>query len=147
MKKNLFGTASALAGIVVLAGCSNTLNGAQQDASKDTQAVGTAASNAAQATKNATAQVTTDVKQTAADAKAAAVLTPLIKTAIIRDPVLNDTRNLVNVTTEAAVVHLRGHVADASMKTRADEDTQKVLTDHHATQTISDELTVAGTGG
>ena len=133
----------ALAGVALLSGCSNTLNGAQQDASKDTQAVGAAADNAAQATKKDVAQVGTDVKQTAADAKAATVLTPLIKTAIIRDPILNDPRNQINVTTEATVVHLRGHVTDASMKARAEEDAQKVLTDHHGPQTISDELTAS----
>ena len=32
------------------------------------------------------------------------------------------------------------------MKPRAEEDTQKVLTDHHGPQTISDELTVTGVG-
>ena len=147
MNTKFIGTAAALAGMVLLAGCSNTLNGAQQDASKDTQAVGTAANNAAAATKQDVAQVGTDVKKTAADAKAATVLTPLIKTAIIRDPILNDTRNQINVTTEATVVHLRGHVTDASMKTRAEQDTQKVLTDHHGPQTISDELTVTAAGG
>ena len=47
MNTKFIGTAAALAGMVLLAGCSNTLNGAQQDASKDTQAVGTAANNAA----------------------------------------------------------------------------------------------------
>ena len=146
MNKSLLGTASALAALALLAGCSNTLNGAQQDASKDTQAVGSAANNAAAATKQDVAQVGSDVKKTAADAKAATVLTPLIKTAIIRDPILNDARNQINVTTEATVVHLRGHVTDAGMKARAEEDTQKVLTDHHGPQTISDELTVSGAG-
>lgn len=144
MKTRIFGTALALALIAPLAGCSNTLSGAKQDAGKDTQAVSTAASNAAQATKQATTQVASDVKQTADDAKAATVLTPAIKLAIIRDPVLNDTRNLVNVNTEATTVHLRGHVVSADMKQRATEDAQVVLDKHHATQQISNELAVSG---
>ena len=144
MNKAFFLAAPVLAGLVMLAGCSNTLSGAQQDASKDTQAVGTAAQNAAADTKQAAIRVGAAADQAAADVKAATLLTPLIKTAIIRDPVLNDPHNRINVNTEAAVVHLRGHVTDAGMRQRAEQDAQKVLSDHHSSQRISDELTVTG---
>ncbi len=144
MNKSLVGTVSALGLISVLGGCAHTLSGAQQDTSHDTQAVSTAAQNTAAAAHQATAQVSSDVKQTAADAKAASILTPAIKLAIIRDPVLNNPANRVNVNVVAAAVHLRGHVQSADMKQRAAEDAQVVLTSHHATQTISNELTVTG---
>ncbi len=144
MNKLFFGTASALGLVGLLGGCANTVSGVHQDAAHDTQAVNTAAQNAGADVHQATAQVTTDVKQTAADAKAAAVLTPAVKLAIIRDPVLNNPANQITVTVEAATVHLRGHVLSADMQQRATEDAQVVLTKHHATQTISNELTVAG---
>ena len=76
------------------------------------------------------------------------MLTPLIKTAIIRDPMLNDTRNQINVTTEAdRRSPARPCRPTPAMKARAEEDTQKVLTDHHGPQTISDELTVTDGAG
>ena len=144
MNNKIFVTAPLLAGLVLLAGCGNTLNGARQDAANDTQAVGTAAQNAGAATRRDVAQVGSDVKQTAGDAKAESVLRPAVKTAIIRDPVLNDTRNQINVTADARTVYLRGHVTDPSMKQRATEDAQVVLDKHHSAAQISNELTVGG---
>jgi osmotically-inducible protein OsmY len=133
MKSIGFGTASALCLVCLLAGCANTLNGVHQDATHDAQAVSTTAANAGAI-----------VKQTAADAKAASVLTPAIKLAIIRDPVLNNPANHINVNVDASAVHLSGHIQSADMQQRATEDAQVVLTAHHATQTLSNQLTIAG---
>ena len=137
------------AGGALLAGCGNTLKGAQQDANQDTVGARQAAANAANATKQATAKVGADIKQTGQDVKqvgqnaeAATVLTPVVKTAIVRDPVLNDKRNLINVKTTATAVTLTGHVADDSMKQRATEDAQKVLSDHHSVAQVVNDLTV-----
>ncbi len=116
-----------------LTGCSHTLNGAQQDVSTDAQKTSAAAQQAGQ-----------DVSSAAHNADAAVAVTPEVKTAIIRDPVLNDPRNLVNVTSTNHQVHLRGHVMSADMKTRATEDAQTVLTKRHPNYTVVDELTVAG---
>ena len=133
MSKMMVGMTPVLGLMVLLAGCSHTLSGAQQDVSHDAQSVNQAAQNAG-----------TDVKQAATNVKAKAELTPDVKLAIIRDPILNDTRNHINVTSEANTVYIRGHVVSSDMVQRATEDAQKVLSDHHATQTITNELTVSG---
>lgn len=133
MSKIMVAMVPVLGVMALLTGCSHTLNGAQQDVSHDTQTVNQAAQNAG-----------TDIHQAATNVKAKAELTPAIKTAIIRDPILNDRRNLINVTSEATTVYIRGHVTSPGMVQRATQDAQKVLDDHHATQTIQNQLTVTG---
>ncbi len=134
-----------LAGAILaigLAGCGNTLNGAKQDTANDTQKAATAADQAAAKTDAAAHKVGTAVAEVPKDAAAATVITPEVKTAIVRDPVLNDPRNLINVASADNVTHLTGHVTTASMKQRATEDAQAVLSKRHSNYTISNELTV-----
>ena len=113
-----------------LTGCSHTLSGAQQDVSTDAQKTGAAAQQAGQ-----------DVSSAAHNVDAATAVTPEVKTAIIRDPVLNDSRNLVNVSSSNHEVHLTGHVQDASMKQRATEDAQAVLNKRHPNYKVVNDLT------
>lgn len=89
--------ALALVGMA-LTGCSHTASGVAQDASADTQKVGAAAQDAGK-----------DVTRTARNADAGAAVTPEVKTAIIRDPVLNSSANLINVESKDHVTHLTGH--------------------------------------
>ncbi len=124
---------SALAAGAVLAGCGNTLQGAKQDTAK----------NAAE-TQQAADQAGKAVATVPEDAAASAVTIP-VKTAIIRDPVVADARNLVNVSGKDHVITLNGHVADASMKTRAEQDAQVALKDHPG-YTLVNALTVSGGG-
>lgn len=148
--------AAAMLGIA-LSGCGHTLNGAKQDASTDTQSARTAADNAAATTAaaahNAAAKTDAAARKAGAAvvaapeaAAAATVITPEVKTAIIRDPVLNDPKNVINVASRDAVTHLTGHVASAAMKQRATEDAQAVLTKRHGNYTVSNELQVSGGG-
>jgi len=140
-----------------LAGCGNTLSGAKQDASTDTQKVSTAADQAAAKTdaaaRNAAAKTDAAAHKVGAAvvaapeaAAAATVITPEVKTAIIRDPVLNDPRNLINVASKDNVTHLTGHVVNADMKRRATEDAQAVLSKRHGNYTVSNELQVPVVG-
>jgi len=78
------------------------------------------------------------------DIGAATVVTPEVKTAILRDPILNDTSNHINVDAHDHAVVLRGHVMNASMKQRAAEDAQSVLDKRHGDFTLSNNLTVGG---
>ena len=123
---------AALIFSVVLTGCANTLNGAKEDADKNTQAARDTATQAGQA-----------IKAVPENIDANTVIRPAVKTAIIRDPVLNDKRNLIDVNAQGHTVTLTGHVADASMKPRAEEDAQAVLKSRHADFTVVDQLTVA----
>ena len=80
---------------LALTGCGNTLNGAKQDAANDTQKTQQAADQAAQATKAAAQQAGAAIKAAPENAEANTVIRTAVKTAIIRDPVLADPRNLV----------------------------------------------------
>lgn len=128
-----------------LTGCGNTLKGAQQDTANDAQKTADAANQAAASTAAAARKAGQAVKDVPQDVDSAAAVTPEVKTAIIRDPVLNDPRNSINVNSHDHVTHLTGHVLSADMKTRAAEDAQTVLTKRHPNYKVSNELTVSGT--
>ena len=126
-----------------LTGCGNTLSGAKQDTANDAQKTAAAADQAAASTAAAAHQVGQAVKDVPQDVDSAAAVTPEVKTAIVRDPVLNNPSNLINVNSHDHVTHLKGHVVDAKMKQRATEDAQAVLTRRHPNYKVSNELTVA----
>lgn len=130
MNKNLI-VLLLLAVGAVLTGCANTLSGVKQDADKNAQAAATTADKAGQA-----------VKAVPGDIDAATVISPLVKTAIVRDPVLDDKRNLINVNSSGRTVTLTGHVAESSMLQRATEDAQAALKKHPDFH-VDNQLTVA----
>ena len=136
-----------------LSGCGNTLSGAKQDAATNTQKTQEAASDAVASTKAAADQATASTRAAAdkagkavakvpQDIGAATVVTPEVKTAIVRDPILNNPSNLVNVDAHDHIVMLSGHVLSASMKQRAGEDAQSVLNKRHGDFTLQNNLTV-----
>ena len=139
----------AFAAALMLSGCGNTLSGAKQD----TDAAAQKTAEAAQKTQQAAADAGQTVKEGAQkagkavaevpqNAEANAVRVP-VKTAILRDPVLADSRNLINVGGRDNTITLTGHVAEASMKQRATEDANVAL-EKHPGYTVVNELTVAG---
>ncbi len=153
MQKTL-ALSAALALGLALTGCGNTLSGAKQDAATDTQksqqaaadatqAAKAEAQKAGQATKDAAQKVGAAVATAPADAEANTVVRPAVKTAIIRDVILNNPSNLIDVNAGAHGITLTGHVADASMKQRATEDANAVLQKHPG-YTLTNDLTVAG---
>ena len=127
-----------------LTGCANTLSGAKQDAATDTAKTQQAADQAGQAVKSDAQAADQAVAKVPQNAEANALRLP-IKTAIDADVVLRDPRNLISVSGSPLKITLTGHVADASMKQRAEEDAQAVLKKHPG-YTISNELIVAGAG-
>ncbi len=129
---------------VALSGCANTLNGAKQDAATDAQKTQQAAADAAQTTKQAADKAGKAVAKVPQDIGAATVVTPEVKTAIIRDPILNDPSNLINVNSHDHAVVLTGHVSKASMKQRATDDAQNVVDKRHGDFTVDNQLTVGG---
>ena len=139
---------------VALSGCGNTLNGAKQDATNDTQKAQQAtadaerktqqaAADAAQTTKDAAAKTGQAIEKAPQNAEANTVVRPAVKTAIIRDPVLAQSSNLIDVNAGPKEITLSGHVADASMKQRATEDAQVVLKKHPG-YTLTNNLAVGG---
>lgn len=133
--------ASALAAAAFLCGCGNTLSGAKQDAASDTQKVQQGADQATQATKEGVQKAGQAVAVLPESAAANTVVRPAVKTAIIRDPVLAQSGNLINVNAGPNSITLTGHVTDASMKPRAAEDAQIVLKKHPG-YTLTNELIV-----
>ena len=153
MNKLLFLTLALGVG-VALSGCGNTLSGAKQDAANDTQKTQQAAADAAQSTKDAANQAAQSTKNAAhkagqaveavpQNAEANTVVRPAVKTAIIRDPVLAQSSNLIDVNAGPQKITLTGHVADASMKQRATEDAQVALKKHPG-YTLDNQLAVSG---
>ena len=133
MTVKLIGLTAVAAMSLVSFGCSNMVNGAKQDAAANTQ-------KAAEAAK----KVGNTVKDVPQDVNSAHAVTPEVKTSIIRDPVLNDPHNVVNVDSHDHVTHLTGHVQSDSMKQRATEDAQAVLNKRHPNYKVSNELTISG---
>ena len=144
------------AGCICLAvGCGHTLSGASQDVSQDTQQVKTDTSQAvattAAATKNAVAKTEAAAhnadqaaKNAVSNAGAATTVTPEVKLAIIRDPVLNDPANHIKVSSHNHEAVLIGTVTTADMKERATEDAQVVLDKRHPDFKVVNDLTVTG---
>jgi predicted small secreted protein len=94
------------------------------------------------ATKKAGADAAAAAKETGKNVTAATEVTPKVKLAIVADKDLNDTHNLINVNSSDGVVHLTGHVANASMKKKAATIASKTLKDMNATDKLSNELTI-----
>ena len=141
--KKILALSAAFGLSLALAGCGNTLNGAKQDAATDTQKTQQAAADAAQTTKDAAQKAGQAVAAVPENAKANTVVRPAVKTAIIRDVILNNPANVIDVNADAHGITLSGHVADASMKQRATEDANAVLQKHPG-YTLTNDLTVGG---
>jgi predicted small secreted protein len=110
---------------------------------KDSASVVAAKAQAsAQGVVEKTRAVGAEIKSAPENADAAVVVTPEVKTAIIRDPVLDDPHNAIDVNSRDQAVHLTGHVASSLMKRRAEEDAQLVLSKRHPDYHVVDELTV-----
>ncbi len=135
----------ALAAAASLSGCGNTLSGAKQDAANDTAKTQQAADQAGQAVKTDAQQASQAAAALPQNAEANTVVRPAVKTAIIRDPVLTQSGNLIDVNAGPQKITLTGHVTDASMKQRATEDAQVALKKHPG-YTLVNDLTVAGAG-
>jgi len=131
MKKwYLLGVLSCVVGFGAV-GCQNTAEGVAEDSQKAGKVIETGAKEAADATKDA-----------AKDASAALALTPKVKNAIIADTQLADPKNDIDVDSKDNIVHLKGHVTSAALKTKAGEIAQRVLTEASATDKLSNELVV-----
>lgn len=126
-----------------LTGCANTLSGAKQDTANDVQKTAAATDQAAAKTAAAAHKAGQEAEAVPHNLDAAAAVTPEVKTAIVRDPVLNDPRNQINVNSHNHVTYLTGHVMSAEMKNRATDDAQVVLTKRHPNYKVSNELTIA----
>jgi osmotically-inducible protein OsmY len=126
-KWSLLGAAFVL-GMLSLMGCNGS---GKTDTPAEQGAV-----NAANKTENA-------AKDVAKDVTAATVVTPKVQSALSDDPMFKDTKNgVINVDSKDNVVHLKGHVLTNDLKKHAGEVAQKVLTENHSTDTISNELMV-----
>lgn len=135
----------ALAAAASLSGCGNTLSGAKQDTANDAAKTQQAADQAGQAVKTDAQKAGQAVATVPQNAEANTVVRPAVKTAIIRDPVLAQSSNLIDVNAGPQKITLTGHVTDASMKQRATEDAQVALKKHPG-YTLVNDLTVAGAG-
>jgi len=130
--------------VPAISGCGNTLSGAKQDITANTQKAVDSTRDISARTTAAARKAGQAIKSVPENAGAAVAVTPEIKIAILRDPVLNDPKNLINVQSEDHETHLTGHVLTERMKQRAEEDAQEVLAKRHPDYKIVNELAIEG---
>ena len=83
------------------------------------------------------------VKEDVRDTTDALNITPRVKGAIIADSQLNNPRNHINVNTKDYVLHLKGHVYSAALKSRAGRIAARKLSKMHKNYKISNELAIS----
>lgn len=108
-------------------GCQNTAEGVKEDAESNMESAAKTADESLDAFDNGK-------------------LTMAIKTAIIADDGLNDTRNMVNVDTTDGSVILTGHVHSAELRDRAAEIAKEEIDEAGVTRTIENELEIREEG-
>ena len=123
-------------------GCGNTLNGAKQDVATDAQKASESTQVIADKTTAAARVAGQAIKSVPENAGAAVTVTPEVKVAIVRDPVLNDPKNLINVQSRDHETHLTGHVLTDRMKQRAEEDAQDAIAKRHPDYRVVNDLVV-----
>ena len=110
----------ALSSSFFVAGCQNTADGVQKDAS-----------NAA-----------VNTQKGVEDAGAAVSLTPKVKTALVANPFLSEAGNSIDVDSTADRVTLKGFVTTDKNKKLAEELAAKVIKDSGSAAVLDNQLTV-----
>ena len=114
-----FGASLLLVG-AALVGCNDTAKGAEKD-------MGEAGH---------------EVRQDAKDAGAAVSLTPMVKSALVANPFLNESGNVIDVDSNSESVILKGHVKSEKNKQLATELAMKVLKDNSSKNKLDNQLVV-----
>lgn len=130
MKRHLIVLAAALA-VFALTGCDNTADGMKKDA----QINGDKAGEASEDAKN-------KADEAGKDMGAALNLTPMIKSAIVADPSLNDPANQINVDSNDEAVTLKGHVKTEGLKKLAGDIAERAIKEKGAKQKVDNQLEV-----
>jgi osmotically-inducible protein OsmY len=133
MNMNTFNKFSifAIAAFAILYGCSNTADGMKEDTEANAESTAKAAQDAGKG-----------MSESGQAVEAATLLTPKIKLAIAADTLLNDSKNLIDVTSTKDMVTLEGHVTGNDLKVLAGKIAQKVLTENNASQPLENKLEV-----
>ena len=121
-----------------LIGCQNTAEGLKEDAAKNGPAIENAAQNTATAIKNAADKAVVSTKS----AGESATVTPKVKSAIVGNAKLNDSRNKIDVDTKDGVVYLKGHVINNDEKRLAGDIATKAVKENGSNEKIMNQLTV-----
>jgi len=116
---------------MLLVGCNDTAAGVEKDSAE-----------AGRAIEETTENTVKGIEEGSKDAGAALTLTPMIKSAIVANPMLNDPKNEINVESNDDVVTLTGYVATAEMKDMAESLAKEVMKDNDAKQTLKNDLVV-----
>lgn len=84
----------------------------------------------------------TPTKDQVASAGQAIKLTPLIKGAIVANPILNDSSNKIDVDTNETTVTLSGTVKNEAMRNEAVKIAKSILAKTSSTQKVDDKLQI-----
>ncbi len=112
-------------------GCNDTAKGVEKDSKEAGAAVEEGAAVAGE-----------NIKEGAGDIGAAATLTPMIKSAIVANPILNDNGNMIDVDSTDNGVRLKGTVVSEEVKKMAEQMAAKIMAENKSDQKLINELVV-----
>jgi osmotically-inducible protein OsmY len=142
-----YGTLFLLGAVVLMmSGCTHTVQGVQQDTKQNAPLVQAAVQQAGQSLKQA--GKTTD-KELSANLSALghnahlALIGTEIKAKIISDKQLSSSQSTIHVDTTNKEVYLKGHVQSTAQKSEADSVARTVIANEKSPLTLQDRLTVS----
>lgn len=124
-----------------LFGCNDTAAGMAEDSTENTQAVADATKDAAENVEEAAEDAADNVVE-AGKGVAATTLTARIKSALIANPITNESNVLINVNSTADTVTLEGHVVTQAQKEQAELLTKEIIRETGATQKFENKLEI-----
>lgn len=122
-------------------GCNDTAAGMAEDTKENTQAVADASEEMADNVQEGAEKAADDVVE-ASKGVAATTLTARIKSALIANPITNESNVEINVDSTAEMVTLSGHVVTAKQKEEAEQIAKEILRETGATQKFENKLEV-----
>jgi osmotically-inducible protein OsmY len=125
-----------------LFGCQNTVEGLKEDTNKNAPVIENAAERAVDATKRAAQTAAEKTKDATANSGDAMNLTPKVKSAILANDKLNNSKNRIDVDTKDGVVYLKGHVISNDEKRLAGDIAAKTVKEAGSNDKVMNQLTV-----
>lgn len=124
-----------------LIGCNDTAAGMAEDTKENTQAVADASEEMADNVQEGAEKAADDVVE-AGKGVAATTLTARIKSALIANPITNESNVKIDVDSTAEMVTLSGYVVTDKQKEEAEQIAKEIIRETGATQKFENKLEV-----
>jgi len=124
-----------------LIGCNDTAAGMAEDSKENTQAVADSTKEAAENVQEGAEKAADDVAEMGKGI-AASTLTTRIKSALIANPITNESNVKIDVESTAEMVTLNGYVVTQKQKDEAEQIAKEIIRETGATQKFVNKLEV-----